>query len=179
MHQNIVTALKKDLTSSLDALKGRLSGVRTSRATPALLESLTIEAYGGRTPLSQVSTVSAPEARTLSIQVWDTSVVSAVSKALQNFGMNPVIDGNILKVHLPELTQERRNEFVKIAKDHCENSKIGVRNVRRETLDGIGKDDFSEDELHNLKKDVQKIIDDTIAEIDRLLAEKSKEILKN
>ncbi|MBM3631801.1 MAG: ribosome recycling factor [Alphaproteobacteria bacterium] len=179
MQNSIVAELKKELASSLDALKTRLSGVRTSRATPALLESLTVEAYGGRTPLSQVSTVSAPEARTLSIQVWDSSVVSAVSKALQAFGMNPVIDGNILKVHLPELTQERRKEFAKIAKDHAENTKIGVRNVRRETLDGVSKDDFSEDEWHNLKKEVQKIVDDTIAEIERLLAEKEKEILKH
>lgn len=179
MHQTILAELKKELASSLDALKGRLSGVRTSRATPALLESLTIEAYGGRTPLSQVSTVSAPEARTLSVQVWDSSVVSAVSKALQNFGMNPLVEGNTLKVHLPELTQERRKEFVKMAKDHCENSKVGARNVRRETLDGIKKDDFSEDQLHALKKDVQKMTDDAITDIERLLAEKEKEILKN
>ena len=123
--------------------------------------------------------VSAPEARTLSVQVWDSSVVPAVSKALQAFGMNPLVEGNVMKIHLPELTQERRKEFVKMAKDHGENSKIGVRNVRRDTLDRIKKDEFSEDQLHALKKDVQKVTDDTIAEIDHLLMDKEKEILKN
>jgi ribosome recycling factor len=178
MEHTILSDFKKEMTISLEALKGRLSGVRTSRATPALLESLTVDAYGGRMPLSQVSTVSVPEPRTLSIQVWDNSLVSAVNKALQGFGMNPTAEGAVLRVHLPELTQERRKEFVKIAKDHVEQSRIGIRNVRRDCLDNINKDDFSEDQLHGLKKDVQKLTDEAIAEVDRLFAEKEKEILK-
>jgi ribosome recycling factor len=178
MDQTILSNFKKELGISLDALKERLSGVRTSRATPALLESLTVDAYGGRMPLSQVSTVSVPEPRTLVIQVWDATLVSAVGKALLSFGMNPATEGSVLRVHLPELTQERRKEFVKMAKDHAENSRIGIRNVRRDCLDHISKDDFSEDALHALKKDIQKLTDDAIAQIDRFFAEKEKEILK-
>lgn len=175
--ESILCDFKREMSTSLEALKGRLAGVRTSRATPALLESLTVDAYGGRMPLSQVSTVSVPEPRTLSIQVWDATVVSAVNKALQAFGMNPTVEGAVLRVHLPELTQERRKEFVKIAKEHAEHSRIGIRNVRRVCLDNIGKDDFSEDALHGLKKDIQKLTDDAIAQVDRLFVDKEREIL--
>jgi len=178
MNQTILSDFKKEMSISLDALRGRLSGVRTSRATPALIESLNVDAYGGHMPLSQVSTVSAPEPRTLTVQVWDATLVSSVNKALLAFGMNPTTEGTLLRIHLPELTQDRRKEFVKIAKEHGDNSRIGIRNVRRICLDSLNKDDFSEDQLHALKKDIQKITDDTIGHVDQMFSDKEKEILK-
>lgn len=177
MDHDVIGGFKQALKESMEALKGRLSGVRTSRASPSLLEPLIVEAYGGRMPLSQLATVSAPEARTLVVQVWDDTVVSAVQKALTQFGMNPSAEGTCLRVHLPELTQERRKEYVKIAKEHVEHSRIGIRNVRRECLDGVTKDLFPEDQMHNLKKEVQKLTDDAMAEVDRLFEAKEKEIM--
>ena len=177
MNPDVITPFKQALKESLDALKSRLSGVRTSRASPALLEPLVVEAYGGRMPLSQLATVSTPEARTLLVQVWDNTVVPQVQKALAQFGMNPSTEGASLRVHLPELTQERRKEYVKMAKDHGEHSRIGIRNVRRECLDGVTKDLFSEDQMHSLKKEVQKMTDDAMAEVDRLMEAKEKEIM--
>jgi ribosome recycling factor len=174
----MLSDFKKEMATSLDALKSRLSGVRTSRATPALLEPLTVEAYGGRQPLSQLSTVSAPESRTLTVQVWDATLISAVGKALQAFGMNPTTEGSTLRVHLPELNQERRKEFVQLAKKYTEEACIGIRNIRRDFMTQIKKAESSEDVQKSQEESIEKATKEAIGTVDRLLAEKEKEILR-
>jgi ribosome recycling factor len=143
-----------------------------------LLEPLTVEAYGGRMPLSQVASVSAGDARTLNVQVWDAGMVSAVDKAIQAFGLMPRVEGVTLRVTLPDLSQERRQELVKMAKSYAEEAKIGGRNLRRAALDSAENQDLSEDALQRIKKEVQKMTDDFVNAVDRILADKEREILK-
>lgn len=178
MHEIAINRLKEQFQEAIQALVKKFSGLRTGRANPALLEPLTVEAYGGRMPLSQVATVSAPEARLLTVNVWDNSVVSAVDKAIQAFGLMPIVEGMVLRVPLPELSQERRQDLIKTAKSYAEDAKIGGRNLRRSALDTIEKNDLPEDVLHGVKKDIQKMIDDFISQIDKILVDKEKDILK-
>ena len=178
MNKEILLTIKEQMNDAVKALSKRFSGLRTGRACPSLLEPIMVEAYGGRMPLSQLGTVNAPEARILSVHVWDGSVVSAVDKAIQAFGLMPMVEGTVLRVPLPDLSHERRQELAKMAKTYGEESRVGIRQIRRSILDSLSKDEFSEDDMHHFKKEIQKITDDFIAEIDRLLAEKEKEILK-
>ena len=178
MSKEILLTIKEQMNEAIKALSKRFSGLRTGRASPALLEPLMVEAYGGRTPLSQLGTVNAPEARVLSVHVWDASVVSAVDKAIQASGLMPMIEGSVLRVVLPDLSYERRQELAKMAKTYAEESRVGVRQIRRSALDSVSKEDVTEDDMHRLQKEVQKVTDDYISEIDRLFVEKEKEILK-
>ncbi|MDI4663809.1 ribosome recycling factor [Xanthobacter autotrophicus] len=175
--------LKRRMQGAVGVLRDELGGLRTGRASASLLDPITIEAYGARMPLNQVATVSVPEARLLSVQVWDRGMVSAVEKAIRdsNLGLNPATEGQVLRLRIPELNQERRQELVKVAHKYAEAAKVAVRHVRRDGMDHLKKvekdGEMSSDDLDRLSKDVQKATDEAIAEIDQTLAQKEKEIL--
>jgi len=176
--------IQRRMQGAVDALKHDLAGLRTGRASTALLDPIQVEVYGAHMPLNQVATVSAPEPRLLSVQVWDRSNVSAVEKAIRNagLGINPVTDGQNIRLPIPDLTEERRKELAKLASQYAEKAKIAVRNVRRDGMDALKTDEkkkeISEDEHKRLDAEVQKLTDDTIKEIDSVTAAKEKEILQ-
>ncbi|MFG1371183.1 ribosome recycling factor [Xanthobacter oligotrophicus] len=175
--------LKRRMQGAVGVLRDELGGLRTGRASASLLDPITVEAYGARMPLNQVATVSVPEARLLSVQVWDRGMVSAVEKAIRdsNLGLNPNTEGQVLRLRIPELNQERRQELVKVAHKYTEAARVAVRHVRRDGMDHLKKvekdGEMSSDDLDRLSKDVQKATDEAIAEIDQTLAQKEKEIL--
>ncbi len=175
---------KKKMEAAFEHTKKDFSGMRTGRASPALLESLQVEVYGTLTPIAQIGTINVPDARTLSIQVWDNSVVKFVEKAIRdsNLGLNPTSDGQIIRVPLPSLTEERRKEMVRVIAKHAEEGRVSVRNVRRTALDSLKdmekKKLISEDELKKLEKDVQKLTDDFVKQVDMLLSQKEKDIMQ-
>jgi ribosome recycling factor len=175
--------LQRRMHGAIEALKHDLSGLRTGRASTALLDTIHVEVYGASMPLNQVATVSVPEPRMLSVQVWDRSNVQPVEKAIRaaNLGLNPVTDGQLIRLPIPDLTEERRKELAKLVGQYAEKARIAVRNVRRDGMDHVKQDerkhDISEDEKKRLEHEVQKLTDDTIKEIDDLAAAKEKEIL--
>jgi ribosome recycling factor len=175
--------LKRRMHGAVSLLKTELAGLRTGRASPSLLEPVQVEAYGTHMPLNQVATVSVPEPRLLSVQVWDRSLVHAVEKAIinSNLGLSPATEGQVLRLRIPELNEERRKELVKVAHKYAEAARVAVRHVRRDGLDMLKKNekdgDISEDDEKRMSQDVQKATDQTIAEIDQMLAGKEKEIL--
>ncbi len=166
------------------ALKGEFGGLRTGRASPTLLDPVTVEAYGNQMPISQLGTVSAPEARLLTVQVWDRSMVKAVDKAVRDagLGLNPQVDGQILRIPIPELNEERRKELAKLAHKYAEQGRVAVRNVRRdgmEILKKLEKDHkIGQDEHHKLGDELQKLTDAHIKEIDQMLHGKEQEIMQ-
>ena len=168
---------------ALEALKHDLGGLRTGRASIALLDPIHVEVYGANMPLNQVATVSVPEARLLSVQVWDRSNVQPVEKAIRSagLGLNPITDGQTIRLPIPELTEERRKELAKLVGQYAEKAKVAVRNVRRDGMEHLKADEkkheISEDERKRLEHDVQKLTDDTIKEIDAAADAKEKEIL--
>src|SRR5215210_5789313 len=175
--------LKRRMQGAIQLLKQELGGLRTSRASPSLLEPVQVEAYGSHMPLNQLATVSVPEARLLSVQVWDKSMVHAVEKAIfaSNLGLNPSTEGQVIRLRIPELNEERRKELVKVAHKYAEAARVAVRHVRRDGLDTVKKleknHEISEDDQERLAADVQKATDATISEIDHLLGPKKKKIL--
>ena len=175
--------LERRMKGALESLKGDLSGLRTGRANIALLDPVTVEVYGAHMPLNQVATVSAPEPRMLSVQVWDKSNVTPAEKAIRSagLGLNPIVDGQTLRLPIPDLTEERRKELAKLASKYAESARIAVRNVRRDGMDNLKTDekkgDISEDERKRLETEVQKLTDATIADIDATATTKEKEIL--
>jgi ribosome recycling factor len=175
--------LKRRMQGAIQALKHELSGLRTGRASPALLDHVQVDAYGSHMPLNQLATVSVPEPRLLSVQIWDRSMVHAVEKAIANsqLGLTPSTEGQVLRLRIPELNEERRKELVKVAHKYVEAAKVAVRHVRRDGLDVLKKQlkdhQMSEDDEKRSAEQVQKLTDETIAEIDRMLAGKEKEIL--
>lgn len=175
--------LERRMHGAVEALKHDLGGLRTGRANVALLDPIHVEVYGSNMPLNQVATVSAPEPRLLSVQVWDKSNVTPVEKAIRNagLGINPIVDGNNIRLPIPDMTEERRKELVKLAHSYAEKAKIAARNVRRDGNDDLKTDEkkkeISEDDRKRSEADVQKLTDATIAEIDAALAAKEKEIL--
>lgn len=175
--------LERRMAGALESLKGDLSGLRTGRANIALLDPVTVEVYGAHMPLNQVATVSAPEPRMLSIQVWDKSNVGPVDKAVRSagLGLNPIVDGQTLRLPIPDLTQERRKELAKLASQYAEKARVAVRNVRRDGMDNLKTDEkkgeISEDERKRKETEVQKLTDASIADIDATTAAKEKEIL--
>jgi ribosome recycling factor len=176
--------LNKRMDSALEVLRKELQGLRTGRASASLLEPIVVEAYGSELPLTQVGTVNVPEPRMLTVQVWDRGLVKAVEKAIRNssLGLNPAVDGQLLRVPLPELTQERRNELVKVAHRYAEQARVAVRNVRRDGMDQLKRlekdGDISQDEQRKTQGDIQHLTDDHIKRIDETLAQKDKEILQ-
>lgn len=175
--------LERRMTGAVESLKGDLSGLRTGRASVSLLDPVTVEVYGAQMPLVQVATVSAPEPRMLSVQVWDKSNVGPVEKAIRSagLGLNPINDGQTLRLPIPDLTEERRKELAKLAGQYAEKARVAVRNVRRDGMDSLKTDEkkgiYSEDERKRHETEVQKLTDATIADLDAVAAAKEKEIL--
>lgn len=178
-----INALKEQMEKSLEALRRELSGLRTGRAHTAMLDGIKVDAYGSSSPMSQVGTISVPESRTLSIQVWDKGMVKAAEKAIMesNLGVNPVVDGQCIRIHMPDLSEERRRELVKIASKYSENSKVSIRNIRRDGMDDLKKlekdGDISEDDARRESQDIQKITDIYVAKIDDIYKNKEKDIM--
>lgn len=175
--------IERRMNGAVESLKGDLGGLRTGRASTSLLDPVTVEVYGAKMPLNQVATVSVPEPRMISVQVWDKSNVGPVEKAIRSagLGLNPINDGQNLRLPIPDLTEERRKELAKLAGQYSEKAKIAVRNVRRDGMDALKIDEkkgvFSEDERKRLEGEVQKLTDATTADIDSVSAAKEKEIL--
>lgn len=175
--------LERRMNGAVESLKHDLAGLRTGRASITLLDPVTVEVYGAQMPIVQVATVSAPEPRMLSVQVWDKSNVGPVDKAIRSagLGLNPIVDGQTLRLPIPDLTEERRKELAKLASKYAENARIAARNVRRDGMDNLKTDEkkgeFGEDERKRHETEVQKLTDSTIAEIDAAAAAKEKEIL--
>ncbi|MCC6889984.1 MAG: ribosome recycling factor [Hyphomicrobiales bacterium] len=178
-----INELKRRMQGAIQVLKQELGGLRTGRASASLLEPIQVEAYGTHVPLNQVATVSVPEPRLITVQVWDKSTVHAVEKAIHasNLGLAPATEGLVVRLRIPELTQDRRKELVKVAHKYAEAAKVAVRHVRRDGLDVLKKLEkehkISEDECKRSSDQVQKATDEIIVEIDRMLATKEKEIL--
>jgi ribosome recycling factor len=175
--------IERRMKGAVDSLKGDLGGLRTGRANTTLLDPVVVEVYGSMMPLNQVATVSAPEPRMLSVQVWDRANVTAVEKGIAhaNLGLNPMIDGQTLRLPMPDLTEERRKELAKLAGKYAENAKIAIHNVRRDGMEALKEDerkkDISEDDHKRLGDEVQKLTDTYVAEVDAVAAQKEKEIL--
>ncbi len=175
---------RKRMDGAVSSLKSEFGGLRTGRASASLLDTITVSAYGSDVPLNNVASVSVPEARMLVVNVWDKTQVAAVDKALRqsNLGINPVMDGQTLRIPMPPLTEERRKELVKVAGGYAENAKIAVRNVRRDAMETVKRQEkdgsMSEDELKAHETDIQKATDTVILEIDTVLKSKSEEIMQ-
>jgi ribosome recycling factor len=171
------------MQGAVASLKHELGGLRTGRASASMLDPVQVEAYGSHMPLNQLATVSVPEPRMISVQVWDKTMVKPVEKAIvdSNLGLSPATEGQVLRLRIPELNEERRKELVKVAHKYAEAAKVAVRHVRRDGLDMLKKleknHEMSEDDQKRHADEVQKATDSTITEIDQLLATKEKEIL--
>lgn len=174
--------LDRRMRGAIDSLKKELGGLRTGRASVHLLDPVVVTVYGARMPINQVATVSTPDARTISVQVWDKGQVGAVEKAIReaNLGLNPVTDGALVRLPIPSLNAERRQELVKLAHKYAEQARVAVRNVRREGMDLLKKldkdGDISEDDHHKNSAKVQELTDKLIKDIDQTLATKETEI---
>ena len=175
--------LKRRMAAALGVLKTELSGLRTGRASAHLLDPIHVEAYGQNMALNQLATVSVPQPRMISVQVWDKAMVVAVEKAIKaaNLGLNPTTDGQVLHLRIPELNEERRKELVKLAHKYAETAKVAIRHVRRDGMDTLKKLEkdsaISQDDHKRMDGDVQKATDQSIAEIDQILTAKEKEIM--
>ena len=176
--------LRRRMDGAVEAMKTEFSGLRTGRASAALLEPVTVEAYGSAMPLNQVGTVSVPEPRMLSVQVWDATLAPAVDKAIRNsgLGLNPMAEGAVIRIPVPELTEDRRRDLTKVAHSYAEKARVSVRNVRRDgmdTLKQMEKDgDISEDEHRQQSEQVQALTDELIKTVDDLLNHKDAEIMQ-
>ncbi|MBB3607996.1 ribosome recycling factor [Rhizobium sp. BK602] len=176
--------LKRRMDGAIAAFKSDIASLRTGRASANILDPVTIEAYGSRMPLNQVANITVPEPRMLTVSVWDKSMVGAVERSIResNLGLNPIVDGQNLRIPLPELNEERRRSLVKVAHEYAEKAKVAIRHVRRDGMDGLKKaekdGDIGQDESRSLSERVQKMTDETISDIDRLLVEKEKEIMQ-
>lgn len=183
MSSELLNDLTKRMSGAVDTFNNRLKGLRTGRASVSLLDSIQVDSYGNRVPLNQVGTVNAPEARLLTVQVWDQSIAPSVEKAIANsdLGLNPVTDGNLVRVPIPDLSEERRREIVKIASQYAEEGRIAVRNVRRDGMDSLKKmekdSEISKDEHKSFSDDIQKLTDKHIEMIDSKLKEKEADIM--
>ncbi len=175
--------IKRRMQGALASLKQELSGLRTGRASTGLLDHIQVEAYGSHMPLNQVASISVPEPRLLNVQVWDRSLVHAVEKAISaaNLGLTPATEGQVVRLRIPELNEERRREIVKLAHKYAEAARVAVRHVRRDGLDLLKKLEkdhkISEDEQERQAAEVQKATDTGIAELEKVLAGKEKEIM--
>jgi ribosome recycling factor len=178
-----VNELRRRMTGALDLFKKELSGLRTGRASVSLLEPVQVEAYGSHMPLSQLGTVNVPEPRMLTVQVWDKSMVKAVEKAIReaNLGVNPMVEGQLIRVPIPPLTEERRKDLAKLAHKFAEQARVAIRNVRRdgmETLKHMEKDHkINEDEHRKRSAEIQKLTDEYVGKVDETLAAKEKDIM--
>ena len=179
-----ISDLKRRMQGAVASLRHDLGGLRTGRASASLIEPVHVEAYGQSMPLNQVATISVPESRMLSVQVWDKAMVGAVDRAIRdaNLGLSPNIEGQILRIRIPELNEQRRKEMAKVAHKYAEEARVAVRHVRRDGIDMLKKllkdKAIGEDEEKRHESEVQKLTDQIIIEVDRALAEKEKEIMQ-
>ena len=175
---------EEKMNKALDNLKKEYLGLRTGRASTSLLEPISVEAYGGKVPINQIGNMSVPESRLLTVQVWDETLIQSVEKAIRNsdLGLNPMIEGNVIRVPIPELSQERRVEIAKVASKYSEDTKVTIRNIRRDAMDLIKVEEknknISKDDSFNFSEDIQKMTDKFIEKIDDLYQEKERDILK-
>jgi ribosome recycling factor len=178
-----IADLKRRMQGAVATLKHELGGLRTGRASASLVEPVHVEAYGQSLPLNQVATISVPEPRMIAVQVWDKSMVNAVDKAIRNanLGLAPTVEGQILRIRIPELNEQRRKEMAKVAHKYAEEARVAVRHIRRDGLDTLKKQlkdkIISEDDEKRHETEVQKITDQFVGEIDQVLAQKEKEIM--
>ena len=179
-----IADIERRMNGAVEALKREFAGLRTGRASAALLEPITVDAYGSKMPLNQVGTVGVPDPRMLTVQVWDTGLVGAVEKSIRDsgLGLNPQTEGNLVRVPIPELTEERRVELTKIANKYAEQARVAARNVRRDgmdTLKRMEKDgEISQDDQRQWSQDIQKLTDETVSTIDAALTTKDQEIMQ-
>jgi len=177
-------SLKDHMQGALQSLRHELGGLRTGRASASLLEPIHVEAYGQRMQLNQVGTISVPEPRLLSVQVWDKGMVNAVDKAIResNLGLSPTIEGQILRIRIPELNEQRRKEMVKVAHKYAEEARVAIRHVRRDGMDVLKKlikdKKISEDDEKRHEGEIQKATDQFVGDVDQALAVKEKEIMQ-
>jgi ribosome recycling factor len=175
--------LKRRMSAALESLKKEFAGLRTGRASANLLDTVTVEAYGSRMPLAQCGSVSVPEPRLITVSVWDSGLVKAVEKGIRDagLGLNPQPDGNLIRVPIPQLNEERRKELQKIAGKYAETARVAVRNIRRDGMDLLKKLEkdktISEDEAKRHSEAVQKATDEVIGQVDKALADKEKDIM--
>ncbi|WP_168464067.1 ribosome recycling factor [Wolbachia endosymbiont of Ctenocephalides felis wCfeT] len=185
MLSEVKTKIKERMLKTIQSFHDDIKGVRTGRASASLLDGVVVNAYGGHQKLSQVAGVSVTDNKTLSIKVWDEGIIGEVKNAIlnANLGLNPVIEGNTIRVTLPDLTEETRKKLVKLLHQFAENARIAIRNIRRDTLEEIEKmkedKEISEDEFHSAKKEVQSITDENIKKIDEELSIKEKDVLSH
>ncbi len=176
--------IQRRMNGAFEVLKDEFGGLRTGRASPALLEPIQVDAYGSKMPMNQVGTVSAPDARLLSVQVWDKGLVSSVEKAIResDLGLNPQTEGNVVRVPVPQLSEERRAEMAKVAGKYAEQARVAVRNVRRDGIDMLKKmekdGEISRDEQHAWADEIQELTDKIIKEIDGAVKVKEEEIMQ-
>ena len=174
--------IKRRMDGSLNSLKTEFMGLRAGRASTGMLEPIMVDAYGAKIPITQVGNISAPEPRLLTVTVWDASLTAAVEKAIResDLGLNPMAEGTLIRVPIPDLSEERRRDMVKVAGRYAEAARVSVRNVRRDGIEAARKMEkdslISEDERHDLETDIQKLTDDHVKLIDETLANKEKEI---
>tara|TARA_B100001123_G_C15233425_1_gene996116 strand:+ start:749 stop:1297 length:549 start_codon:yes stop_codon:yes gene_type:complete len=181
MENNII---KNKMDSAVSFFEKELNTVRTSRASASILDNILVEAYDSKTPINQLGNISVPDASTVTIQIWDANLIKAVENSIidSNLGINPQTDGQLIRLPIPKLSEERRNELAKLVSQYAENAKIAIRNIRRETLDIIKKDEkeknISQDDMIKYSENVQKITDEYIAKVDLVSSNKQAEIIK-
>ena len=177
--------IKSRMEKTLDSLKKDLSSLRIGRASSTMLDNINVNAYGSLMPINQVSTISVPEARLLIVNVWDNSIVAATEKSIREspLGLNPMVEGNVIRINIPPLSEERRIEIIKVAAKYAENSRIAVRNIRRDYIENVRKlqknGEISEDQKHQDELLIQEITDNVIKDLDNIFSNKEKEILDN
>jgi len=173
---------KRRMQGAIAALETEFQGLRTGRASAGMLEPITVDAYGAKMPINQVGNISVPEARLLTVQVWDQSMTAAVEKAIResDLGLNPQAEGSLIRIPVPDLSSERREELAKVAGKYAEAARVSIRNVRRDAIEQVRKGekdgDYGEDERHGLEAKIQKITDENVSKVDELLASKEKDI---
>ena len=172
--------LKKRMEGAIAALKSEFGGLRTGRATTSLVEPIDVDAYGSKMPMNQVGTISVPEPRMITVQVWDKGLVSATEKAIREsgLGINPVVDGQNIRIPIPPLTEERRTELTKVAAKYAEQARVAVRNIRQDGMNKAKTAEGGEDEQKRLHDEVQKLTDDYVKKVDEALSAKEEEIMQ-
>jgi ribosome recycling factor len=172
--------IKRRMDGAVEVLSKEFGGLRTGRASVSFLDPVIVDAYGSKMPLNQVGSVSIPEPRMITVQVWDSGLVKATEKAIRDsgLGLNPMPEGNTIRIPLPDLSEERRKELQKVAGKYAEAARVSVRNVRRDGMDAIKKGGASEDLQKNQSDEVQKLTDEAIKKIDAMLTDKEKDIMK-
>ncbi len=184
MNHDALTEAKKKMKRQIDYCRKQLAAIRAGRANPALVNDLIVDYYGTSTPLHQIASISAPEPRLLVIEPWDKNAIENIERAIMqsDLGIMPNNDGNVIRLAIPQLTEERRRELVQLANKRAEENRVAIRNIRREANDDIKKDeksgDISEDDSRRFQDEVQKLTDDNIEQIDELMAKKEKEIME-